>query len=150
VRVAVTRSPTNTWTAQQLRNVTPFGEGPRFIIRDRDNKFGPDFHQAATGAGIRVIRTAVRAPLVNSVWERFLGSVRRECLDHLVILNERHLQRVLEEYTLSYFNRMRPHQGTKQRVPVHSDRKGYSTNANVESLPVLARLHYEYRAVSCE
>jgi transposase InsO family protein len=137
VRVAVTRSPTNTWTAQQLRNVTPFGEGPRFIIRDRDNKFGPDFDRASQGAGIRVIKTAVRAPLMNAVCESFLGSVRRECLDHIVILNERHLQRVLEEYALSYFNTMRPHQGLEQRVPVRSDRMVYSTRPKIISLPML-------------
>jgi hypothetical protein len=85
---------------------------------------------------------------MNSVCERFLGSVRRECLNHLIILNEWYLQRVLEEYTLNYFNTLRPHQGIEQRVPVHSARKLYSANANVESLPVLAGLHHEYRVLS--
>jgi putative transposase len=78
VHVAVTRPPTQAWTAQQLRNATPFGVGSQFIIRDRDDKFGAVFDRVAKGAGIRVLRTAVPAPLMNSVCERFLGSVRRE------------------------------------------------------------------------
>ena len=102
------RAPTQTWTAQQLRNATPFGQGPQFVIRDRDDKFGAAFDRVATGAGARVRRTAVQAPLMNAVCERFLGSVRRECLDHILILCEQHLRQVLAEYALSYFNRARP------------------------------------------
>jgi putative transposase len=74
VHVAVTRAPTQAWTAQHLRNATPFGKGPKFIIRDRDDKFGADFDRVAKGAGIRVLRTAVQAPLMNSVCERFWGA----------------------------------------------------------------------------
>ena len=77
VHVGVTRSPTAEWTAQQLRNITPFGEGPQFIIRDNDNKFGARFDRVAKGAGMKVLRTAVQAPPMNSICERFLGSVRR-------------------------------------------------------------------------
>jgi len=78
--VGITRHPTGQWTAQQLREATPFGAAPQFIIRDNDGKFGADFDRAAKGAGMRVLRTAVQAPPMNSVCERFLGSVRRECL----------------------------------------------------------------------
>jgi transposase InsO family protein len=85
-----------TWTAQQLRQVTPFGEGPEFIVRDRDAKFGGEFHRVAKGAGINALKTAVRAPLMNASCERFLGSVRRECLDHIIILSEQHLLSVLD------------------------------------------------------
>jgi putative transposase len=84
ISVGVTRSPSETWTAQQLRNVTPFGQGPQFIIRDQDDEYGAEFDCVAKGAGIRVIRTAVRAPFMNSVCERFHGSVRREALDHVI------------------------------------------------------------------
>jgi transposase InsO family protein len=93
VHVAATRAPTQRWTAQQLRNATSFGEVvlPKFIVRDNDDKFGSHFDRAAMGVGIRVIRTAVGAPLMNATCERFLGSVRRECLDHIIILGERHL-----------------------------------------------------------
>ena len=118
VQLSVTRAPTQAWTAQQLRNATPFGHGPQFIIRDRDDKFSAVFDRVATGAGMRVLRTAVQAPLMNSVCERFLGSVRRECLDHVIILSEAHLRHVLAEYALSYFNAARPHQGIGQQIPV--------------------------------
>ena len=100
VNVGVTRAPTQTWTAQQLRNVTPFGHAPQVLIRDRDDKFGAVFDRVAAGAGARVVRTAVQAPLMNAVCKRFLGSVRRECLDHIVILSEAHLRHVLAEYSL--------------------------------------------------
>jgi len=111
VHVGVTRAPTEAWTAQQLRQLTPFGKGPQFIIRDRDDKFGADFDRLATGAGSRVLKTAVQAPLMNATCERFIGSVRRECLDHVIVLGEAHLQCVLEEYCFRYFNRSRAHQG---------------------------------------
>jgi len=88
VHLAVTRAPSQGWTAQQLCNATPFGVGPHVLVRDRDDKFGADFDRVATGVGIRVVRTAVRAPLMNSVCERFVGSVRRECLDHVIVLGE--------------------------------------------------------------
>jgi transposase InsO family protein len=104
--MAVTRAPSQQWTAQQIRTATPFGKGPRFIIRDRDCKFGADFDRAAQTVGTRVIKTAVRTPDMNAICERFLGSVRRECLDHVIVLNERHFLATLAEY-VRYFNRVR-------------------------------------------
>ena len=86
IHVGVTQAPTEQWTAQQLRNITPFGAGPDVISRENDNKFGAEFDRAARGAGMKVVRTAVQAPLMNARCERFLGSVRRECLDHVIIL----------------------------------------------------------------
>ena len=100
VHFAVTRSPTDAWVAQQLRNATPFGEGPRYLIRDNDSKYGPSFARVA--AGIEVLRTPYRAPKANAICERFLGSLRRECLDHILILGEDHLRRTLKEYILYY------------------------------------------------
>jgi putative transposase len=106
VHVSATRAPSQQWTAQQLRNATPFGKGPRFLIRDRDCKFGTEFDRAAQALGTRVIKTAVRTPDMNATCERFLGSVRRECLDRwvssgssldgdghddVIVLSERHL-----------------------------------------------------------
>ena len=148
VQVAVTRAPTQAWTAQQLRNATPFGQGPKFIIRDRDDKFGAVFDRVATGAGIRVLRTAAQAPLMNSVCERFLGSVRRECLDHVMILGEAHLQHVLAEYALSYFNTARPHQGLGQQIPVSGERLRTQFTGSVTAIPVLGGLHHDYRAAA--
>jgi transposase InsO family protein len=135
VHVGVTRAPTQAWTAQQLRNATPFGQGPQLIIRDRDDKFGPQFDRVAEGAGARLLRTAVQSPLMNAVCERFLGSVRRECLDHILILSQEHLGRVLGEYSLSYFNMARPHQGIGQRTPVPSERLRVSFAASVTAVP---------------
>jgi putative transposase len=140
----VTREPSERWVPQQLRNATPFGKGPKFIIRDRDSMYGVDFDRVARGAGIRVLKTAVRAPLMNAICERFLGSVRRECLDHIVILEERHPHIVLGEY-VAYFNGSRPHQGLHQRVPVPEFVDGSVATGKVMALPVLGGLHHEYR-----
>ena len=146
--VGVTQHPTAQWTAQQLREATPFGFGPEFLIRDNDGKFGADFDRAAKGAGMRVVRTAVLAPLMNSVCERFLGSVRRECLDHLVILGERHLEHVLKEYCFNYFNVARPHQGIGQRLPTAQTLKARTDLTSVIAVAVLGGLHHDYRAAA--
>ena len=143
VHYGVTRSPRDGWVAQQLRNVTPFGEGPKFLIRDRDSKFGRLFARVAEGVGIRVIRTPVQAPKANAICERFVGSVRRECLDCVLITGERHLERVLAEY-VRYFNTERPHQGLGQTVPVVSAQAA-NTNAAVVATPILGGLHHAYR-----
>lgn len=144
VHVGVTREPSEAWTAQQLRQLTPFGEGPEFIIRDRDAKFGSEFDRVAEGAGIGVLKTAVRAPLMNSTCERFLGSVRRECLDHIIVLGERHLRSVLDEY-VDYFNRSRPHQGLQQAIPVAAPSESSGTSSKIVALPVLGGLHHDYQ-----
>ncbi len=100
VHVGVTRHPTDAWVAQQLREATPFGQRPRYLIRDNDRKYGVAFARVATANGITELRTAYRAPRQNATCERFLGSVRRECLDHLLVLGEAHLRRILREYVL--------------------------------------------------
>ena len=97
---------------------------------------------------MRVVKTAVRTPDMNAVCEHFLGSVRRECLDHVLILNEGHFERVLREYALSYFNAARPHQGLGQRVPVASERTPYAAGAKVVAVPVLGGLHHDYRVAA--
>jgi len=142
VHVAATRAPSQQWTAQQLRNATPFRRAPRFIIRDRDDKFGAEFARTAEAVGGRVIKTAVRTPNMNATCERFLGSVRRECLDHVSILSERHLRAVLAEY-IRYFNDVRPHQALRQTTPV----KGVTSphEGKVHSIPVLGGLRHDYR-----
>ncbi len=115
VHVGVTRSPTDAWAAQQLREATPFGHVPKYLVRDNDAKYGPYFDAIAAGSGIEVLRTPIQAPRANATCERLLGSVRRECLDHILIVSEAHLRRILTEY-VTYFNRSRPHQGIDQRV----------------------------------
>ncbi len=143
VHVGVTRTPTAEWTAQQLREATPYGEAPKYLIRDNDAKYGSHFGAVAIGSGIEVLRTPIKAPRANAICERLMGSVRRECLDHIMILSEAHLRRVLKEYAV-YFNQSRPHQGIDQRVP--EPKNSPVCNAGkIVSFPVLGGLHHEYR-----
>ena len=142
-RVGVTRSPSDLSVAQQLRNATPNGQGPRFLLRDRDSKFGALLDWVATGVGARVLRTPVRAPTANAICERFLGSVRRECLDHILILGDRHLDRVLTGST-QYFNTERPHQDLAQQIPIGAAQP-VNTNGRIVETPVLGGLHHAYR-----
>jgi putative transposase len=151
VHVGVTRSPTDAWVAQQLRNATPEGVGPRFLIHDNDAKYGSAFARVAAASGIEVLRTPIRAPRANAVCERFLRSVRGECIDHTLILGEQHLQRVLTEY-VAYFNRSRPHQGISQRTPQLAPTRASPDRAvacgAVTATPVLGGLHHDYRAAA--
>jgi putative transposase len=94
IHVGVTRSPTDPWVAQQLREATPYGQAPKYLIRDNDSKFGSSFARVATTSTIEILKTPVHAPRANAICERFLRSVRQECLDHLLILHEKQLQRV--------------------------------------------------------
>ena len=112
IHVGVTRCPTDAWTAQRLREATAYGVGPKYLIRDNDGKFGVNFSRIAKTSRIEILKTPYHVPRANAICERFLGSVRRECLDHLLILHEKQLQRVLGAY-VHYFNRARPHQGIK-------------------------------------
>jgi putative transposase len=145
VHVAVTRHPTDAWAAQQLREATPFGQHPKHLLRDNDGKFGPAFARVADASGIDEVRIAYRAPRMNAITERFLGSVRRECLDHLIILGDRHLEGILKEYT-RYFNRERPHQGLGQQLPepVGAPVGDDASALWVRSVPILGGLHHAY------
>jgi putative transposase len=96
VHIGVTGHPSDAWAAQQLREATPFGLGPKHLIRDNDDKYGAHFAAVAASARIDVITTPVEAPRANGICERFVGSVRRECLDHLLVFGEGHLRRILE------------------------------------------------------
>jgi putative transposase len=146
IHVGVTRSPTDAWTAQQLREATAFGVGPKYLIQDNDAKFGVNFARVAQTSHIEMITILYHAPRANAICERFLGSVRRDCLDHLLILHEKQLQRVLNAY-VAYFNQARPHQGIRQQIP---EQKAGSvpaqhTSGEVISFPVLGGLHRDYR-----
>ncbi len=117
VHFGVTRSPTDMWVAQQLREATPWGEAPRFLIRDNDSKYGASFNRVAEVSVIEILRTLYKAPRANAFAERWVRTVGDECLDRLLIIGEGHLRRVLSEYT-EYYNRRRAHQGIGQRIPV--------------------------------
>ena len=107
IHVGVTRSPTDPWVAQQLREATPYGHAPKYLIRDNDSKFGASFARVAAISHIEILKTPIHAPRANAICERFMRSVRQECLDHLLILQEKQLQRVLKVY-VAYFNQARP------------------------------------------
>jgi putative transposase len=150
VHFGVTRNPSDAWVAQRLREATPFSQGPRYLLRDNDRKYGRLFARVASGTGIEVLRTPYGAPKANAICERFLGSVRRECLDHFLILSERHLHRLMKEYG-EYFNHARPHQGLGQRIPCRPlQGAGSSESEQVASRPVLGGLHHDYRLRSAE
>jgi hypothetical protein len=115
------------------------------LIRDRDCKYGEGFTRVAVGTSIDVLKTPYCAPKANAICERFLGSVRRECLDHLLVLGERHLDRVLEEY-VAYFNGAWPHQGIEQRIPAGSPSvEDKLHKGKITAFPVLNGLHHDER-----
>ena len=116
----VTASPSAAWAAQQARNLTMVlqdrGKRFRFVIHDRDSKFGASFDEVFETEGIKVIRTPVRAPQANAFAERWVGTVRRECLDHLLIGSRRHLQQTLGVY-VKHYNCHRPHRALGMDPP---------------------------------
>ncbi len=146
VHVGVTRSPTDEWVAQQVREATPFGTKLKYLIRDNDAKYASHFEAVVTGSGIEVLQTPIKAPRANAICERLLGSVRRECLDHVLIVSEGHLGRVLTEY-VRYFNHARPHQGINQHVPERKETVDPSVgdSTKVIAFPVLGGVHHDYR-----
>lgn len=147
VHFGVTRAPSDLWVAQRLRDATPYDEGPRFLIRDNDSKYGVCFNEVAHGRHIEVLRTPVRAPKANAICERFIGSVRRECLDHMLVFNDRHLYQVIDEY-VCYFNHARPHQGLGQRIPEPVEDTSNPIRGSTQMIvshPVLGGLHHDYR-----
>jgi putative transposase len=119
----ITTNPDGRWVAQQARNLlmTLDDEGvrPRFLVRDRDSKFTPEFDEVFCSEGIRVIKAPVRAPKARAHAERWVGTVRRECLDRILILGRRHLQRVLAVY-VAHYNEHRPHRALQQRPPLRA------------------------------
>jgi hypothetical protein len=137
VHVGVTRHPTDAWVAQQRREATPFSERPHFLIGDNDAKYGAHFDRVAAASGIGVLRA-------NATGERFLGSVRRECLDHLLVLGEHHLRRVLRKHVAS-FNQERSHQGIGQATPERSPGTTRDIAAPVRAVRVLGGLHHAYQ-----
>ena len=100
MHIAVTRSPTDAWVAQQLCEATPWDESLKYPVHDRDKKYGTRFTSVARGTGIEELKTPYRAPKANAVWERCVGSIRRECFDHTLFLHRNHLSRVVNDFWL--------------------------------------------------
>jgi len=144
-QLATTDSPTTHWCIQMMREATPFGVCPKFLIHDNDAKFGDQFDRAVRHMGIRPISTPFCAPLANAICERIIGTLRREVLDHMLIWNARHLARILRQ-ARRWYNEARPHQGLGQQTP-----HGYTPPeepvrpSEIVSVSVLGGLHHEYR-----
>jgi transposase InsO family protein len=116
VRTAVTEHPTTAWLSRQVTEAFPWDTAPRCLLRDRDGSYGTYFRSRIEAMGITEVITAPRSPWQNAYVERVISSIRRECLDHIVIFNERHLRRVLSSY-VDYYQRTRTHLSLDKDCP---------------------------------
>ena len=119
---------------------TPWGQRPDYLIHDRDTVYGRDFEAKLAKLGVIGIRTPVRAPKANAIAERMVRSIRQECLDHVIVINERHLATLLREY-LGFYNEERPHRSLELGTSVVRER---SQTGAVSRSPVLGGLHHVY------
>ncbi len=144
-----TANPTGPWVTQQARQLAwTLQEQPplfRFLIRDRDSKFTRDFDAVFASEGIEIVKTPVRSPKANAIAERFVGTIRRECLDWLLILNRRHLEHVLRVY-VDHYDTHRPHRSLRLVPPAAVNRKGPITRSgDLKRRDRLGGLIHEYR-----
>jgi putative transposase len=144
-------NPNGTWVIQQARNLLmdldERADRLRFLIRDRDTKFTASFDDVFTSAGIKIIKTPPQAPRANAIAERWVGTVRRECTDRMLIFGERHLRAVLTEYTRHY-NAHRPHRSLQQTAPEPRRRVVNIQHARVTRRKILGGLINEYSQVA--
>jgi putative transposase len=144
VHVNVTAHPTAAWVWRQVIEATPWGRGPRYLLRDRDDVYGGDVRARAERVGSQTLLTPVRAPRANAIAERVIGTLRRECLAHLIILNEQHLRSLLAEF-VRYYNTERPHRSLRLDTPMPHAR---SPGGAIQPRPVLSGLHHVYERVA--
>jgi len=142
VHFNVTAAPTSAWVAQQLREAFPYDEAPRYLIRDRDAIYGPEVRRCLKSMETKEVVIAPRSPWQNPFAERLVGTLRRELLDHVIVLNERHLRRLLTSY-FNYYHQARPHRSLGQNAPepraVEPPERG-----RVIALPQVGGLHHRY------
>ena len=143
--INVTAHPNTAWVWRQVIEATPWGRGPRFLIRDRDRSYGGDFIAKARAIGIETVLTPIRAPQANGIAERLIGTLRRDCTNHVIPLSERHLRRVLLEY-VAYYNATRPHQTLGQETP-QGPREARLAGM-VRGEEVLGGIHHRYERVA--
>jgi putative transposase len=142
VHVNVTDHPTAAWAAHQLVESFPAETAPRYLLRDRDAIYGDAFVRRVKGLGMSEILIAPRAPWQNPFAERVIGSIRRECLDHVIVINERHLRRLLHSY-FAYYNATRPHQSLHNDSPYPRDVQT-SAGGRIVAIPQVGGLHLRY------
>jgi putative transposase len=147
----VTEHPTADWTLQQFREVITGEQPQQFLIHDRDSIYSADFDSGLKAMGLKILKTPFRAPQANAFCERLIGTTRRECLDFLIPLNERHLQAVLQEW-VTHYNQGRPHSSLGPGLPepgvscqqVQDHGHHLPRNQNVVNRAILGGLHHEY------
>ena len=142
VHLAVTEHPTAAWTAQQIIEAFPNDTAPRWLLRDRDAIYGDVFRRRVAGMGITEVITSPSSPWQNPYAERLIGSIRRECLDHVIVLGERHLRRLLTAY-LTYYHGARTHLALEKDAPT-TRRVQTPTEGPVVAFPEVGGLHHRY------
>jgi putative transposase len=142
VHFAVTTHPTAEWTAQQLMQAFPWDRAPRYLLRDRDGSYGELFHRAADWLGVHEVLTAPQSPWQNAYVERLIGSIRRECLDHVIVLGEVGLRRILKSY-FRYYDQTRTHLALDKDAPVHRPAQAPELG-RVVAFPQVGGLHHRY------
>jgi putative transposase len=145
VHFNMTEFPSAAWTAQQIIEAFPENTAPTHMIRDRDGIYGDHFRGRVGGMGIEEVLTAPRSPWQNGFCERVIGTLRRDCLDNVLVLDDRHAERILREYLRYYHGR--PHRGLRMQAPIGARwlPPARPTPAGaVRSRPVLGGLHHEY------
>ena len=143
VHFNVTANPTAQWTAQQVVEAFPHDTAPRYMIRDRDGIYGHQFKNRIKNMGIEEVVIAFRSPWQSPYVERIIGSIRRECLDHLIVLNEAHLRRILTSY-FAYYHESRAHLSLECNAPVPR-RVEHPSEGKVIAIPQVGGLHHRYR-----
>jgi putative transposase len=153
LHVNVTAHPTAEWVIQQFREAIPADHTYRILIHDRDAIFSKDVDQCIRHMGLRLLKTPVRTPVANSICERVIGTLRQECLDFVIPLNETHLHGILKEW-VGHYNQGRPHMSLGPgipepiqmlTVPRQRHRHQLPSGLSVVDRPILAGLHHEYK-----
>lgn len=145
LRWNVTRHPTAAWVSQQLREAFPYDTAPKYLIFDREHTFQGEVLETAESLGINPIRIAIRSPWQNGVAERFVGSCRRDLLNHVIVLNERHIKRLMTEY-IRYYHDDRTHLGLEKETPAGRVKEANQyMPCRVLALPRLGGLHHRYQ-----
>jgi putative transposase len=142
VHFNITEHPTAQWTAQQVVDAFPWNEAPRYLLRDRDRIYGASFRQRVRHMGIEEVLIARRSPWQNPYVERLIGSIRHECLDYVIVLNEWHLRRILTSY-FSYYHPWRTHRALDMDAPVPRPVQPPELGP-VQEVPEVGGLHHHY------